>query len=218
MPKRSNAPLQVLRPTGARGPTVLVIHSWWGLTPSFVAFGEALARKGFVVGLTDLFDGQTAADAEEAKRLRRAPRREPMYKMLIRNIEELQACDAAVGPDVGIVGFSMGGHWAVWLSQRPELPIRATVLYYAVRAGSFGDSHSSFVAHYAESDPWVKPAARRRMEVALAKAGRPYQAFDYPGTQHWFAESDRVEDYAPEAAETALERTAAYLKESLGRR
>jgi len=75
-------------PPAKRGPAVLIIHSWWGLTKSFTAFGDALAKQGFVVGLADLFDGKTASDPAEAKRLRAAPRREPMYKTLLRNIEK----------------------------------------------------------------------------------------------------------------------------------
>ena len=192
-----------------------MIHSWWGLTPSFVDFGEALADQGFVVGLADLFDGRTASDPAEVKRLRRAPRREPMYKTLIRNIDELRALDDTGGADIGVVGFSMGGHWAVWLSQRPDLPIGATVLYYAARAGDFGSGHSSFLAHYAETDTWVSRASRRRMESEIAKAHRRYEAYDYPETRHWFAEKDRDLEYAPQAAELAFLRTAEHLDRSL---
>lgn len=194
---------------------MLVVHSWWGLTPSFVDFGEALAARGFVVGLADLFDGRTASRPADAQKLRREPRAEPMYRTLIRNIGELRADGAVDGKTIGVVGFSMGGHWAVWLAQRPELPIAATVLYYAVRAGDFGASRSAFRAHFAETDDCVRPAARRRMEAAIAKAGRPYTAFDYPGTGHWFAESDRPGDHDADAAALALERTAGFLEGTL---
>lgn len=218
MPKTPNTPLEVCLPAKPPGPPVLVIHSWWGLTRSFRAFGRSLADEGFLVGLADLFGGQTASDPAGAKRLRGASRREPMYKTLIRNIEELRALDRRSAGDIGVVGFSMGGHWAVWLSQRPDLPIGATVLYYAARAGSFRDSHASLLAHYAETDPWVSRAGRRRMESEIAKADRPYQAFDYPGTGHWFAEADRDGDYAAAAAELAFRRTVEHLTNTLGRR
>jgi carboxymethylenebutenolidase len=191
---------------------VLVIHSWWGLTPSFDGYAKQLANEGFVVGLSDLFDGETASDIEAAKRLRRAPRRMPMYRSLFADIEELARSGPPGTESVAVAGFSMGGHWAVWLSQRPDLPIRSTVLYYAARAGSFKDSRSSFLAHYAEDDPWVSRASRRKMEGELVKAGRPYKAFDYAGSRHWFAESDRTAEYDEEAAELAFRRTVQHLR------
>lgn len=205
--------LEIVRGGGARAGGVLVIHSWWGLTDSFRTYGAALAKEGFVVGLVDLFDGRTAREASEAKALRALRRPEPMYRTLMRDIEELRE-EAGAG-QVALIGFSMGGHWAVWLSQRPELPVAAVVLYYAARAGSFGESHASFLAHFAAEDGWVSAGARKRMEMEIAKAGRPYLAHVYPGTGHWFAESGRPE-YEPTAAILAFERTVAHLRATDG--
>jgi len=213
--RKPKTPVKICRPAAGRGPAVLVVHSWWGLTPSFVDFGDALVARGFVVGLADLFDGHTASRPADAQALRRAPRAEPMYRTLIRNIGELRADETVDGETVGVVGFSMGGHWAVWLAQRPELPIAATVLYYACRAGNFGASRSAFLAHFAETDDWVSRASRRRMEQAIAKAGHPYTAFDYPGTSHWFAERNRAGEYDAEAAALALDRTTSFFDSTL---
>lgn len=190
---------------------VLVIHSWWGLTQSFRDFAERLSGEGYAVGLSDLFDGQTASEIEDAKRLRRRPRKVPMYKSLISNVEELLAIGDHGARTVSLVGFSMGGHWAVWLSQQPNLPIQSTVLYYAARAGNYANSKVSFLAHFAESDPWVSGSARRNMERAISNAGCAYTAFDYPGTGHWFAEIDRPEAYDAASAELAFGRTIAHL-------
>jgi carboxymethylenebutenolidase len=138
------------------------------------------------------------------------PRRVPMYKSLTSDIGELLSSGGQAARSVSLVGFSMGGHWAVWLAQRPDLPVRSTVLYYAARAGSFADSRSSFLAHFAADDPWVSKPSRRRMEANIAKAACPYAAFDYPGTTHWFAETDRAE-YDSTAAALAMQRTIAHL-------
>lgn len=192
----------------AGGRAVLVIHSWWGKTAGVEHFGRRLADQGFLVGLADLFDGDTATSIPEAHALRARRRSRPMYRILIADVEQL--C-ARAGSTVGVVGFSMGGHWAVWLAQRPDLPLDATVLYYATRAGSFTHCRSPILAHFAEDDPWVKPAGRRRMEQAIADGGVPYEAHDYPATQHWFAESDRPE-YHRTAADEAFERTVAHLR------
>jgi carboxymethylenebutenolidase len=193
----------------------LVLHSWWGLTASFVNYGQSLANAGFTVGLADLFAGQIAETEAQARRLRQSRRSEPCYRTLVRNIGELREKAGVVKGGVGLVGFSMGGHWAVWLSRRPDLNVGATVLYYAARAGDFATSQSSYVAHFAEKDPWVSTTARRGMEKAIAKAGRSYQAFDYPGTGHWFAETDRATDYHQPSASLAFARTTAHLTSRL---
>lgn len=205
-------PLEVVRAGGGARHGVLVIHSWWGLTDSFRTYAGALAKEGFVVGLADLFDGRTASDIAEAKALRAMRRSEPMYRTLMRDLEGLR--EEAGTERVGLVGFSMGGHWAVWLSQRPELPVAATVLYYAARAGDFGASRASYLAHFAAEDGWVSAAARKRMEKEIARAGRPYRAHVYPGAGHWFAETGRPE-YEPAAAALAFGRDVEHLRACL---
>ncbi len=194
--------------------SVLVIHSLWGLTDSFRDIGRFLAGHGFVVCLSDLYGGRTARTEAEAGRLRAAPRKEPMYKALTRDIRDLQIKARSAAP-VGIAGFSMGGHWAVWLSQQPVLPIASVALFYAARGGDFSESKASFMAHFGGRDEWITPSARRRMESQLLAAKRPYRAFDYPGAGHWFAESARPLHYFPEACGIALSRTLAHFEATL---
>ncbi|MBJ3764658.1 dienelactone hydrolase family protein [Maribius pontilimi] len=198
------------RPLGA----VLIIHSWWGLTDSFRQYGNALAAAGFVTGLADLFDGRVAKTVAQARALRGRPRRTPMYKSLAADIGALR-CAGRGDLKVGVVGFSMGGHWAVWLSQRPEYGISATVLYYAARGGSFDQSQADILAHFAEKDDWVPPNARKNMERAISKSSCAYQSHHYPGTTHWFAESDRSAEFDAPSARQALERDIEFLRATL---
>ncbi len=209
------AVMEIVQSKGAAAAGVLVIHSWWGLTPSFRAFGRDLAGHGLCVGLVDLFDGQTADTETGARKLRRMKRKQPMYRTLEQGIDALRAEPGGKDRAIGVVGFSMGGHWAIWLSQRPEYAIRATVVYYAARSGDFSRSASSYLAHFADDDPWVSDRARTGMERAIAKAGRPYQGFVYPETGHWFAERDRPVSYHPAAYRRALDRTAGFLRDHL---
>lgn len=195
---------------------VLVIHSWWGLSPSFSDFASSLASKGFIVGLSDLFDGRTARTESEARALRRRPRRVPTYRTLEADLTTLRGMTGGGNRKIGVVGFSMGGHWAVWLSQRPEYGIGATVLYYAARAGDFSRSSSSILAHFAGGDPWVSHSARRSMEKAISRAGLPYVAHDYPEAGHWFAECDRRDSFRPSDAALAFNRTTQHLRNALG--
>ncbi len=201
----------VIRPGAGSGPPVLLLHSWWGLNRSFADYAGHLADAGFLAGCVDLFNGRTASSETEARALRALPRREPMYRTIIRAIEALAADTGASVRRVALVGFSMGGHWTLWFSQRPELPISAAVVHYAARSADFCLTDWPILAHFAENDPFVSTSARRGMEKALARACRPYTAFDYPGTGHWFAESADT-NFDADAADLALARTIAFLK------
>ena len=215
MTKAAAAALLVEQPPSGAGPGVLVLHSWWGLTPSMRCYCHQLAAHGFVAAAPDLFSGRTAATIAEAKRLRSLPRSEPIYKTLTRSINALLADSAVAGREIGVVGFSMGGHWAVWLSQQSQLPIKSTVLYYAARGGSFSKSRSHFLAHFAENDGWVSDAAKERMGKAIQSADLSLEAFTYNQTEHWFAESDRRAEFNSAAAQLAFERTVAHLRKTL---
>jgi carboxymethylenebutenolidase len=203
-----NGPLAAFHRGAADGPAVLVIHSWWGLTGSFHRYARALAKGGCNVGLVDLYGGARAANAAEAKALRKAPRRVPLYRQLLVALESLASQTGR--SRLAVAGFSMGGHWAVWLSQQAEVPIDAVILYYAARGGNYDGSKARYLAHFAEVDPWVSPSTRRGMERAIACRGHPYQSYDYPGTGHWFAESEN-EAFNEEAAGQALRRDLAFL-------
>ncbi|MEI2774419.1 MAG: alpha/beta fold hydrolase [Tetrasphaera sp.] len=203
----------VCDPAGRRRGRVLVIHSWWGLTDSFRRYADSLAAAGFRVVVPDLFGGATAATEEEARRLRARTGRVSRYRLLEEGLDILRA--GRDGEPVGVVGFSMGGHWAVWLAQRRGYNIAAACLYYAARAGTFTPP-TRYLAHFADADPWVSAAARSRMESAINRSGCTYAAHDYPGCGHWFAESDRPDAYRADAAQLAFSRDLTLLGSVLG--
>lgn len=201
-----------VEPVGPGVGGVLVVHSWWGLTESFRQYASALAEDGFHVVVPDLYHGRTARTQAEAERLRARRGGISRYRLLEAGLDTLRTRHAEL--PVAVVGFSVGGHWAVWLAQRPQYRIRAAILYYAARAGTFTPG-TSFLAHVAEADPWVTPGARVRMESAIRRAGCDYTAYDYPGCAHWFAESDR-EEYDADAAALARSRDIAHLTSAVG--
>jgi carboxymethylenebutenolidase len=181
------------------------------LNAFFCDLCDLLALEGFVALAVDLYDGRVATTVPEAKALRAkasTSRREPAHRYLTRMIGDLRS--EAPG-EVALLGFSMGGHWAYWLSQRPELGVAKTVTYYAARAGDYSASRSAFLAHFAETDEWVSSAAVRRLERSLERAEREHAFHTYEGTGHWFFEADRPE-HDPEAAALAWQRTLAFLR------
>lgn len=199
----------VAHPEQGSGQPVLIIHSWWGLTAAFTSYADQLAARGFLAGCADLYDGAVAESETQARRLR-SRGREPAYRRLRRSLAALSTLDGTEGRSPAVVGFSMGGHWAVWLAQHPDPPVSAVVLYYAARGGDFSEATAPLLAHFAGADDFVSGSARRSMERAISVRGLPYTSFDYPGTVHWFAESDRPA-FEPEAAGLAFDRTTSFL-------
>lgn len=204
-------PYLAVPPKGVGRP-VLIVHSWWGLTTSFTNYADRLAAQGFVAGCADLFQGGLAATEAEAHSLRRSRRPEPMYRTLQSGVTTLGGHPRADGSPPAVIGFSMGGHWAVWLAQHPPPEISGVVLYYAARSGDFDACTTPFLAHFAGHDDFVSRRARREMQRQIASRGLALAGHDYPDTTHWFAESDRPE-YDQAAAEVAFGRTLRFLAE-----
>jgi carboxymethylenebutenolidase len=192
--------------------TIAVLHAWWGLTDVVTGVCDDLAELGYVAVAPDLYAGELATTAAEAAVLRARKRSTPMWRQIARAVEQARSTHGAM--TVGQVGFSMGGHWALWLAKqsRPEIPpIAATTVFYATRAGDFSASRSAFQFHLAETDPFVSPGSIVRQECQLRAADRDAEFHHYPGTGHWFFEWDRPDAYDAHAARLAWQRTIEFL-------
>lgn len=205
------------RPDSRVRATVAVLHAWWGVTESLIVTCRDLARHGYLAVAPDLYQGAVADTPEQAQLLRKKRRPTPAWRHIVAVLQAARA-DQAPGSRIGVVGYSMGGHWALWLASqaRAEVPpISAAVTYYATRACDFSASSAAFQTHLAETDPFVSAAGLVSQKRAWRAADRPFEVHTYPGTGHWFADSDRVDAYEPEAAHLAWRRTLAFLDESL---
>ena len=54
-PSERQALRYLAEPAVSTGAPVVIIHSWWGLTPSFERLADQLAADGHLVGCVDLF-------------------------------------------------------------------------------------------------------------------------------------------------------------------
>ena len=88
----------------------------------------------------------------------------------------------------------------------------ATVVFYGTRNGDYSTSQSAFQFHLAETDEYVATSGVKKLQKSLAAADKVAAFHTYPGTSHWFFESDRPEAYKPEAAQLAWIRSIEFLK------
>ncbi len=208
-------------PEHGSGPGVVILHAWWGLTQPFQQVCDRLAEAGFVALAPDLYHGKTTAAVEEAQAWSTA---------LDRDVERWRG-DTAGAVQVlcqheathltdgrgklALVGFSLGGAYALDTSVHLAEEIAAVVTFYDAYPGlDYGRAKAAYLLHFAEDDPFHPAESAAEMERALQAAGRPVSFYTYPGTKHWFFEENRPE-YDAEAARVAWERTVAFLHERL---
>lgn len=202
-------------PKSGKGPGVLVLHAWWGLNDFIRGFCDRLAQEGFVALAPDLFSGKVAKTIEEAEKLTsQLNEQEDMPPLVLAAFEELSKQPGRTGA-LATIGFSFGAYWARWLAQEKADWVRAVNVFYG-NGWNVQQSNAAYQYHFAESDPYVSAEDKEGLEESLNALGRPVAFHTYPGTGHWFMETDWPDAYNAEAAKQAWERTIAFLHNQLG--
>lgn len=192
------------------GPGVLVLHEFFGLTPSFRDYCDRLCDEGFTALAPDLYDGAIAEDVEGAEALRDSLDVETVMARLRAAAEHLTS---NWHPRLGVVGFSLGAWYASKLAR--ELPAEAAVLYYGVPDDDPGTWTGPLQGHYASDDEWEPLDRVRATLIALEDRGVEVDAHVYEGTGHWFANADVPEHFNEPAAALAWSRTIDFLRHHL---
>lgn len=204
-------------PPSGSGPGVLVLHSWFGLTPFVKEVVDRLSDAGFTALAPDLHgDGRTAETPDEGEALLASTDPNRTANLVVGSITALRRMPATPDGRIGVVGYSMGASWAFWAATRFPDDIAAVTAYYGSQDIDFDPADAVFQGHFAEFDEFVSADDRAYLEAQLRLSGHRTDFHLYPGTGHWFAESDRKAAHAPEAAELAWERTVAFLHDQLG--
>lgn len=203
-------------PASGKGPGVLVLHPWWGLNADITNVADRLAKAGFVALAPDLYNGRIATTIEKAGEYADSLDQEASQAIVQAAANALQAHDTCqVGP-IGVIGFSLGAMFGLWLAHAQPAQVRAVVLFYGLGWPDHTISQASYLGHFAENDPYEDDEYRDEFEQKLLENGRPTTFHIYPNTGHWFCEPSRMDAYDEVAANLAWERTIAFLNETLG--
>jgi carboxymethylenebutenolidase len=198
-------------PSGPARAGVVVIHDWYGQLPHVRSVADELAAAGLAALAVDLYDGRTTTDPGQAETLAGQMDRAAAPARLDNAVRTLKA--RADGGPVGVLGWSLGGMWAVGLATSAD--IAAAALYYA--AGDEDDAaklHCPVLLHLAETDEFDPPEFYDGFVNALRSAGTQVEVHTWPGTEHSFANRD-VALYAPGQAAEAWAITVRFLRDHL---
>jgi carboxymethylenebutenolidase len=199
-------------PVTGRGPGVLVLHAWWGLTATVRDVCDRLAALGYVALAPDLYHGRVATTIAEAEQLAQGLQAEGAAAQtdVLAALDRLER-EAEPGRVLGAIGFSLGASFATLVSGLAPERVRAVVLFYGAGEGDFERARAAYLGHFVKGDPYEEERWVTWMEGAMRSAGRPVQLHWYERVNHWFFEPDRPDAYDEAAATLAWERTVAFL-------
>jgi len=197
------------------GPSILVLHAWWGLKPFFKQVCDQLAEHGYIALAPDLYQGKVATTIDEAKTYH-AEFEQDGSELMGATVKAAQSYLSILcaGKPNGVMGFSMGAAWSMIVAAN-EPNVSTIVLFYGAYAPDLSQMKAKVLGHFAEVDEWEPLDGVKAVEKDIQAAGLDVTFHIYPKVGHWFVESDRPE-YDPAAASLAWERTFEFLKKNLG--
>lgn len=175
----------VVRPTTGEGwPGVVMIHEVWGVDDELRSQAARLAAAGFVVIAPDLFGEGLRLKCMISVFRALSARSGPAFDLLGRAREELLH-DAQVNGKVGVIGFCMGGGFALLLSAEGY---DASAVNYGMIPADVDDvlrGACPVVASYGGKDAQLVKQVPR-LKAALDANDVPYDLEVYPNAGHSF--------------------------------
>ena len=213
----------LVEPMGRAGqaPAVLVLHGWWGLTDHIKETARRFADAGFVACAPDLYSrigpGAAADPADAAQRMSRLSS-QAVLRDLNAAVRFLKGQPSVDPLRLGVVGFSMGGTFALTQATHNS-DLRAAVAFYGKvpPVESFDYLLCPALYHYAAKDAWVTAAEVDLLRQAREKLGKPIEIAVYSDADHDFFNEARAQAYRPADAQTAWDRTVRFLAAHLQR-
>ncbi len=159
-------------------PAVIVVQEWWGLNEHIRDIARRLANEGYFTVAPDLYSRQghqIAADPNAAGRLMQGLRKEDGIEDLLSTIDWINRQKAANRAKIGVVGFCMGGSYAILLPCSTKDIKAAAPFYGEVPSDDKLENLACPIFYaYGENDGWI---ARRDVRPALGRAQEVPQAW-----------------------------------------
>ena len=197
------------RPAGAGSyPGIIVVQEWWGLNNHMKDVTQRLAAEGFVALAPDLYGGKMAADLSLASAWMTALDREGAIRILLGALRFLQEKEPIYAEHIGVIGFCMGGSYALLLACRAP-SLKAAVPFYGDVPDPIDQVKNIrcpvlFIA--GGRDRWINAEKVRKLQEAFREYGVHGEVRVYPEADHAFFNDTRPEVYNAAAAQDAWTR------------
>ena len=200
-------------------PAVIVIQEWWGLNDHIKDIAQRLAREGFVAIAPDLYSRlghKVTTDAAEAAKLMESLSSQAALRDLNATTKYLKQQPFVDRVRMGVVGFCMGGTFALMMTTHNS-DIKAAVPFYGKvpPIETFRYQLCPILYHYGAKDGWVTKQEVDRLEQGLQQYSKPGIVYRYSEAGHAFFNNTRPEAYRVVDAKLAWDRTVQFLRRYL---
>jgi len=169
-------------------PAILILHGDFGPTEWVKNQAKRLAGKGYLTLTIDLYRGELPKDIEEAHILERALPEERVSRDLKAAIDCLATNPLVRKDRIGVLGWDMGGGYALdGAIQDPRL--RATVVCYGrlrTVPKLLAKMNSSVLGIFAGADEGISADTIKQFQKAMAKANKRVELHVVPGVGNGF--------------------------------
>lgn len=165
-------------------PGIVLVHDAFGLSDDMREQADWLAAAGYVAAIPDLYDGKGAIRCIKGAFAQLSAQRGPMFDRLDAARQWLAEQPDCTGR-VGVIGYCMGGGFALLLAGRPGWS--AASVNYGPVPGNVAEvlaGSCPLVASYGAKDRGL-PGAAAKIRAALP-ADVPADVKEYPEARHGF--------------------------------
>jgi len=216
----------------APAPGVVIVPDVWGLADHTRDLARRLAGDGFATLALDVYrktGRPEISDPAQAMAWIRELSDPLVLETVQEGIDDLAAHAAVAGRKVGVIGFCMGGQYAL-LAACTCTGLSACAPFYGMLRYEEGldaarkprspleaiaDLRCPLLGLYGEEDAIIPVADVREAETRLAATPHPAEIVLYTGAGHAFLNDTRPAMYREEAARDAWSRLVPFLRKHL---
>jgi carboxymethylenebutenolidase len=198
-------------------PALVVIHEWWGLNDWVKEQASKLAGEGYVTLAVDLYRGQVATTRDEAHELSRGLPRDRAQRDLLAAVEFLGKSKSVNSRRIGVIGWCMGGGYALDVAIAAPHLAAAVVNYgrLATDSDTLKKIHAPVLGIFGAMDRGIPPADVQRFQQQMKELGKRVEVTIFPDAGHAFENPNNQAGYRATDAAKAWELTLDFLRRTL---
>jgi carboxymethylenebutenolidase len=200
-----------------RRPGIIVVHGDHGLNDWTKEQARKLAALGYVVLAVDLYRGELAQNSEDAHELMRGLPDDRALRDLRAAFTYLSARPDVRATKIGVLGWNMGGWYALQLAIH-EPRLAACVVNDSALPTDRADIariRAPVLGNFGADDRGIPATALRAFQNELQSAGESADFKSYPGAGDDFDDPADMAQYRPGAAADARNRTETFFAKTL---